>query len=66
MKISHYVWSNYGLNVLNITHTYRCGNACLYVKLGQICDSLDAIPSVTMGSCKSKTLNEFYYDFNSA
>ena len=24
-----------------------------------ICDSLDAIPSVTMGCCKSKTLNEF-------
>ena len=35
------VWSNYGLNVLNINDTYRCG-------------SLYAMPSVTMGSCKSK------------
>ena len=31
-----------------------------------ICGSLDAIPSVTMGSCKSKMVIEFYYDFNSA
>ena len=29
---------------------------------GKTCDSLDAIPSVTMGTGKSKTLNEFYYD----
>ena len=33
---------------------------------GKTCGSLDAIPSVTMGSCKSKTDNDFYYDFNSA
>ena len=33
---------------------------------GKTCGSLDAIPSVTMGSCKSKTVNEFLYDFNSA
>ena len=26
---------NYGLNILNITHTYRCGNTCFYVELGQ-------------------------------
>ena len=26
----------------------------------KICGSLDEIPSVTMGSCKSKILNEFY------
>ena len=25
----------------------------------KICGSLDEIPSVTMGSCKSKILNEF-------
>ena len=30
------------------------------------CGSLDEILSVTMGSCKSKTLYEFQYDFNSA
>ena len=29
-----FVWLNYGLNVLNITHTYRCGNTCFYVELG--------------------------------
>ena len=26
---------------------------------GKTCGSLDAIPSVTMGSCKSKTVNDF-------
>ena len=54
-----FVWSNYDLNVLNITHTYRYGNTCLCVVLGQTRGSLDEIPSVTMRSCKSKTLNEF-------
>ena len=43
-------------------HAYRSGNTfneCLCVVLGQICGSLDEIPSVTMGSCKSKILNDF-------
>ena len=31
-----------------------------------MCGSLGAIPSVTMGSWKSKMVNEFLYDFNSA
>ena len=30
-----FVWSNYGLNVLNITHTYSCSNTCFYVELVQ-------------------------------
>ena len=29
----------------------------------KVCGSLDEIPSVTIRSCKSKTLNEFQYDF---
>ena len=42
-------WPNYGLDVLNA-----------YVWCwSKICGSLDEIPSVTMGSCKSKILNEF-------
>ena len=45
----HIAWSNYGLDVLNIAQTY------LFVT----CDSLDEILSATMGSCKSKILNEF-------
>ena len=32
----------------------------------KICGLLDELPSVTMGSSKSKILNEFEYDFNSA
>ena len=43
-------------------HAYRSGNTfneCLCVVLVQICGSLDEIPSVTLGSCKSKILNEF-------
>ena len=51
----NYVWSKYGLNVLNIIHTYRCGNICLYVELGQNL-SLDAIKSVTMDVAKVKPL----------
>ena len=45
----HIAWSNYGLDVLNIAQTY------LFVTS----DSLDEILSDTMGSCKSKILNEF-------
>ena len=43
-------------------HAYRSGNTfkeCLCVVLEKICGSLDEIPSVTMGSCKSKILNDF-------
>ena len=50
-------------------HAYRSGNTfneCLCVVLEKICSSLDEIPSVTIGSCKSKILNKFLYDFNSA
>ena len=42
-------------------HAYRSGNIfneCLCVVLGQTCGSLDEIPSVTMGSCKSSILNK--------
>ena len=46
---THITWSNYGLDVLNIAQTY------LFVT----CDSLDEILSATMGSCKSKILDEF-------
>ena len=45
---THIAWSNYGLDVLNIAQT-------IFVT----CDSLDEILSATMGSCKSKILNEF-------
>ena len=45
---------------------FECFEYYLYIQMWQYmlicgvdCDSLDAIPSVTMGSCKSKTLNEF-------
>ena len=31
----------------------------LICAVGETCDSLDAIPSITMGSCKSKTLNKY-------
>ena len=60
----HLVWPNYGLDVLNITmHTevvIHSMNANYYVWCwSQMCGSLDEIPSVTMGSCKSKILNEF-------
>ena len=50
-------------------HAYRSGNTfneCYVWCWNKICGSLDEIPSVTMGSCKSKILNEFEYDFNSA
>ena len=64
----HLAWLNYGLDVLNITmHTevvIRSMNAYVWC-WSKICRSLDEIPSVTKGSCKSKILNEFY-DFNSA
>ena len=40
------------LNVLNITHTYRCAIHAFMWSWGKTCGSPDAIPSVTMGSCK--------------
>ena len=55
----HFAQLNYDLHVFNIVQPYRCGHTCLCVVLGKTCGSLDEIPSVTMGSCKSKTLNEF-------
>ena len=58
----HLAWPNYGLDVLNITmHTemvIHSMNAYVWC-WSKICGSLDEIPSVTMGSCKSKILNEF-------
>ena len=69
-KIKHVlfiaIWHgrNYGLDVLNITmHTevvIHSMNAYVWC-WSKICGSLDEIPSVTMGSCKSKILNEFYW-----
>ena len=58
----HLAWPNYGLDVLNITtHTeVVIHSMSAYVWCwSKICGSLDEIPSVTMGSCKSKILNEF-------
>ena len=58
----HLAWPNYGLDVLNITmhievvrHSMNAYVWCW----SKICGSLDEIPSVTMGSCKSKILSEF-------
>ena len=49
---------NYGLDVLNITiHTevvIHSMNAYVWC-WSKICGSLDEIPSVTVGSCKSKS-----------
>ena len=57
----HLAWPNYGLVVLNITmHTevvIHSMNAYVWC-WNKICGSLDEIPSVTMGSCKSKILNK--------
>ena len=58
----HLAWLNYRLDVLNITmHTevvIHSMNANVWC-WSKICVSLDEIPSVTMGSCESKILNEF-------
>ena len=58
----HLAWPNYGLDVLNITmHTevvIHSMNAYVWC-WSKICGSLDEIPSVTIGSCKSKIFNEF-------
>ena len=55
-------WPNYGFDVLNITmHTevaIHSMNAYVWC-WSKVCGSLDEIPSVTMGNCKSKILNEF-------
>ena len=58
----HMASPNYGLDVLNITmHTEVVIHSMnVYVWCwNNIYGSLDEIPSVTMGSCKSKILNEF-------
>ena len=66
LKLQHSLstpaWSNYGLDVLNIT-TYtevviHSMNAYVWC-WSKICGSLDEIPSLTMGSYKSKILNKF-------
>ena len=58
----HLAWPNYGLDVLNIaTHievVIHSMNAYVWC-WSKICGSIEEIPSVTMGSCKSKILNEF-------
>ena len=58
----HLAWPNYGLDVLNITmHTevvIHLMNTYVWC-WSHICGSFDEILSVTMGSCKSKILNEF-------
>ena len=55
-------WPNYGFDVLNITmHTevvIHSMNAYMWC-WSKVCGSLDETPSVTMGSYKSKILNEF-------
>ena len=52
-------WPNYGFDALNITmhaevaiHSMKAYVWCW----SKVCGSLDEIPSVTMGSCKSKFL----------
>ena len=58
----HLAWPNYGLDVLNVTMhievVIHSMNAYVWC-CSKICGSFDEIPSVTMGSCKSKILNEF-------
>ena len=58
----HLAWPNYGLDVLNITMNtevvIHSMNAYVWYS-DKIYGSIDEIPSVTMGSCKSKILNEF-------
>ena len=58
-SLSTSAWPNYGLDVLNITmHTevvIHSMNAYVWC-WSKICGSLDEIPSLTMGSCKSKIL----------
>ena len=58
----HQVCPNYGLDVLNITmHTevvIHSMNAYVWF-WSKICVSLDEVPSVTMGRCNRKILNEF-------
>ena len=55
----HLAWLNYGLDVLNITmHTevaIHSMNAYVWC-WSKICGSLEEIPSVTMGSCKSNKI----------
>ena len=61
-SLSTSAWPNYGLDVLNITiHTevvIHSMNAYVWC-WSKICGSLDEIPSLIMGSYKSKILNEF-------
>ena len=55
-------WPNYGLDVLNIIMNTEVIIRSMNVYVwcwSKICGSLDEIPSLTMGSCKSKILNEF-------
>ena len=63
MLYLHLAWPNYGLDVLNVTmHTevaIHSMNAYVWC-WSKACGSLDEMGSlVTMGSCKSKILNEF-------
>ena len=62
LQYSLSAWPNYGLDVLNITmHTevvIHSMNAYVWC-WSKICGSLDEIPSLTMGSYKSKILNKF-------
>ena len=61
-SLSTSAWPNYGLDVLKITmHTevvIHSMNAYVWC-WSKICGSLDEIPSLTMGSYKSKILNKF-------
>ena len=61
-SLSTSTWPNYGLDVLNITMytevVIHSMNACVWC-WSKILGSLDEIPSLTMGSYKSKILNKF-------
>ena len=58
----HLARPNYGLDVLNITMHIEVVIHSMNAMCGvgsKNCGSLDEIPSVTMGNCKGKILNEF-------
>ena len=58
----HLAWQNYGLDVLNITMHIEVVKHSLNAYVWcwrKLCISFDEIPSVTMGSCERKLLNEF-------
>ena len=60
-SLSTFAWPNYFFDVLNIMHTkevIHSMNAYVWC-WSKICGSLGEIPSLTMGSYKTKILNKF-------